>query len=269
VAAGADGALWALTLEPAGGLVWQRTDTGEWRLAARAEGGLPQELEILAGRPFLGGHASAGPGALWGAVGPLVPAREDAAPAPLPQPARPDDGDWLALEARARAALADPEAYRNSAREARAALHALARSDAPPDAFERLLAGPFPDASAPFLQGAIPIPTRLLGPWLALWATTVAGRGHVPPSLLAQPWPEQPVGRAEKHFETVLAALEAIAWTGQSDPATIDALVARLDRPGDPSFLRGDVVGTLTAVTGQRHGNDVAAWRRWWSQARE
>jgi hypothetical protein len=108
----------------------------------------------------------------------------------------------------------------------------------------------------------------MLGPWLALWSTTIAGRGRVPVALLTEPWPAQPLGRAEKHFEPLLAALEAIAWTGQSDADTIAALVARLDAPDDPAWLRGDVVGTLAAVTGEGHGYDAGAWRRWWSAAR-
>jgi hypothetical protein len=33
-------------------------------------------------------------------------------------------------------------------------------------------------------------------------------------------------------------------------------------------WLRGDVVGALSAATGQRYGYDVDAWRRWWREAR-
>jgi hypothetical protein len=77
-----------------------------------------------------------------------------------------------------------------------------------------------------------------------------------------------PLGHEEKHFEPVLAALAAVSWTGQADPATIDALIARLDAPNDPLWLRGDVVGALSAATGQRYGYDVDAWRRWWREAR-
>ena len=42
---------------------------------------------------------------------------------------------------------------------------------------------------------------------------------------------------------------------------TLDALIARLDRAGDPDWLAGDLVGALTALTGQRLGYDAAAWR--------
>ncbi|HSJ95814.1 MAG TPA: PQQ-binding-like beta-propeller repeat protein, partial [Myxococcota bacterium] len=135
VASDAEGRLWALSLAPPGGLVWRRGDTGEWLLEARVEGGLPQELELVAGRPFVGGHADGGTGALWGAIG---PGGEEPAPrAALPEPGGRGGNDWRALEARARAALAEPGAYQESARDARAALHALARSAAPPAAFER------------------------------------------------------------------------------------------------------------------------------------
>jgi hypothetical protein len=54
-----------------------------------------------------------------------------------------------------------------------------------------------------------------------------------------------------------------VAMTGQHDRATIDALIARLGWD-EPLWLRGDAVGALSAVTGQRFGYDIAAWQAWW-----
>ena len=34
-------------------------------------------------------------------------------------------------------------------------------------------------------------------------------------------------------------------------------------------FLHGDVVGALTALTGERFAYDREAWRDWWARARE
>jgi hypothetical protein len=267
VATSADGRLWALTVERGGGRIWQRSDA-TWRLEARLEGGLPQELAIVEGRPYAAGHAGAGAGALWTPAAPAASRFEYGPPAALPELARSAAADWRSLEARARAALEQPASYLERARGARDALLELARSGAPPEAFERLLAGPFPEATATFLEDEIPVPARLLGPWLALWSVAVSGRGRVPPALLAAPWPERPLGAREKHFETLLAALEAISWNGQADVATVDALQGRLGASGDPDWLRGDLVGALSAVTGQRHGYDAEAWRRWWRGAR-
>ena len=84
----------------------------------------------------------------------------------------------------------------------------------------------------------------------------------VPPELIEAPW-RAPVNRSEKYFESAPAALWAAAEIGQADEATIAALIDRLDRPDDPDWLRGDVIGALTALTGERFGYDIAKWRSW------
>jgi hypothetical protein len=56
---------------------------------------------------------------------------------------------------------------------------------------------------------------------------------------------------------------------GQDDAQTMSALIDRLDRVDDPLWLTGDVVGALTALTGQRFGYDRAAWRAWWTEAQD
>lgn len=72
----------------------------------------------------------------------------------------------------------------------------------------------------------------------------------------------------EKNFEPQLAAIWAVAASGQKDVATIDALVARLDATGDPLWLRAQIVGALTALTGGRFAYDIEKWRKWWRAAR-
>ena len=64
-------------------------------------------------------------------------------------------------------------------------------------------------------------------------------------------------------------AIWAAARLGQDGRPTLEALMDRLARADDPLWLRGDVVGALTALTGQRFGNDVAAWQAWWSERTE
>ena len=90
----------------------------------------------------------------------------------------------------------------------------------------------------------------------------LAGTGHVPPALLAGTW-TKPANDAEKYFEAPPAAMWAASIIGQQDRATIDALVGRLMRD-DPLWLRGDTIGALSTLTGQRFGYDVAAWQDWW-----
>ena len=60
-----------------------------------------------------------------------------------------------------------------------------------------------------------------------------------------------------------------MAQLGQGDAESLAALVARLNRTGDPDWLAGDIVGALTVLTGQRFGHDYDAWQSWWAQQNE
>jgi len=60
------------------------------------------------------------------------------------------------------------------------------------------------------------------------------------------------------------AAAFAVAQLGQGDAATLAALLERLEAEGDPRWLKGDLVGALSALSGERLGYDGGAWREWW-----
>ncbi|MDP2066523.1 MAG: SUMF1/EgtB/PvdO family nonheme iron enzyme [Burkholderiaceae bacterium] len=143
------------------------------------------------------------------------------------------------------------------------------RSDAPGQALTQRLA----ERTAQRLSGAPrdATPVRLAGgtvpaadkaDWQLLWALARLGRGRVPPELLDVPFTETP-HRSEKYIAPAPAAAWAMAQLSQRDDATLDRLVARLDRAGDPPWMAGDMVGALTALTGCPFGYDVAAWRAW------
>ena len=68
-----------------------------------------------------------------------------------------------------------------------------------------------------------------------------------------------------RHGSRAAGTALAAARLGQSDDATLQPLVSTLGRPGDPGWLDGDRIGALTAITGQRFGYDLAAWRAWWA----
>ncbi len=123
-----------------------------------------------------------------------------------------------------------------------------------------------PDQVLERIGGRVQVPAASVGRRLLLWAMAVAGRGRVPPALIAEPW-AAPGNPSEKYFEPAPAALWAAAVIGQRDRATIAAMIDRLDHPADPPWLRGDVVGALTALSGRRFGYDPAAWRAWWTAA--
>lgn len=111
--------------------------------------------------------------------------------------------------------------------------------------------------------GRVKVPGKKLARWYLLWGMAHNGHGRVPVDLIAAPWTAPP-NRAEKYIEPALAAIWAVARLGQDDHDTLAALVGRLDHPGDPDWLNGDVVGALTDLTGRRLAYDTAAWRRWW-----
>ncbi len=100
--------------------------------------------------------------------------------------------------------------------------------------------------------------------WYLLWGVALGGHGRVPPALLSDPF-DPPANRAEKYFEPAPAAAWAAAQLGQSDEDTLAALIARLEADGDPRWLRGDVIGALSVLSGRRFGYDDAAWRAWWA----
>ena len=131
------------------------------------------------------------------------------------------------------------------------------------EALSDILRGPFPDASATMFDSTR-IPAAKLARWYILWAMAHNGHGRVPPELISAPW-EAPQNDAEKYFDSPPAAAWAAGKLGQKDDETLAALIARLDRAGDPDWLKGDMVGALTVLTGQQFAYDVAAWKKWWA----
>jgi hypothetical protein len=143
----------------------------------------------------------------------------------------------------------------------------LALAGPPAGFFSERLTGPFPAEELSLIGGNVRIPAAKMARWILLWGMSLTGRGQVPLALLEEPWtvPENP---SEKYFEAPPAAMWTAALVGQDDPVTVEALIGRLERKGDPLWLRGGALGALVALTGQRFGYDAVAWRRWWQQAK-
>ncbi len=163
-------------------------------------------------------------------------------------------------------ALVDPASYDQHAGRLSEAVHAAALGAPPAGFFAERLAWPLPEHELGLIGGKVTVPAARFGRWILLWGMALAGEGRVPPALIAEPW-TAPANQSEKFFELAPAAMWAAAAVGQRDRATIAALIERLDRADDPPWLVGDVVGALTALTGERFGYDVDAWRGWWATA--
>ena len=265
IVAGRDGLLVVGTDRNGAGL-WMSPDGVRWRVVARLSGGTPWGLAATSGATYVTGAGADGQGILWGArrayIAPCVatPARPRAVAAPVERSVG-DLGDRLDR------ALADPGSYEHHAGAIRDLVHAVALVGPSDGFFERRFSFPMPEETLSMIGGKVQVPARDLGRWVLLWGMALAGRGQVPIGLIAAPW-TAPVNSSEKYFDPQPAALWAVAAIGQRDRATMDALIARLARADDPPWLRGDVVGALTTLSTRRFGYDVAAWRRWWTEAR-
>ena len=140
------------------------------------------------------------------------------------------------------------------------------QGDPPQDFFSRRLAGPFPPGQVGIFGGRRSVERSRIGTWVLLWAMAVSGTGRVPVSLFAASWNEPP-NKQQKWFHATPMALYAARWLAQSDRQTIDALLARLERAGDPDWLHHEVMATLAILTGQRLGWQAQAWQAWWAAA--
>jgi hypothetical protein len=268
LAAGEDG-LWAVGSVKDGGALWFSTDGVDWQQKYALSGGTPREVAIFAGQPYAAGAGDDGRGILWG-----PPPKAGAAAPPSNGAPSVDElivrgqaagMDCTGAEARLDAVLDDPETYASHRGALRDVVYELARAGPPPNLFSDRLDRPVPDKTLTLIGGATQASAQTLARWTLLWGMALTGTGRVPLDLISEPW-EMPANRAEKYFAVPPAAMWAAAAVGQKDGATIEALIARLERTTDPLWLRGDAVGALSALTGQRFGTDPAAWRQWWAE---
>jgi hypothetical protein len=269
LAAGED-ALWAVTAGGGQGVLWQSKDGRIWTKWQNFPDAAPVSLAVYEETLYLGSIGPGRRGTLWGPSPPtLVGPQSQAQPRPgLPQAARRSEATDRHLAAlgdlAAPASLSDHDWLNNKLMPP---IWALARADEPGlgAALTARLEAPFPERSLTFYGGQVKVSTSTLARWYLLWTLAQQGGGRVSPSLLTVPW-DVPTNRPEKYFHPAPAAAWTMAQLGQKDSETLAALVARLNRPGDPDWLAGDLVGALTALTEQRFGHDYDAWRSWWAQ---
>lgn len=99
--------------------------------------------------------------------------------------------------------------------------------------------------------------------WYLISALARNGHGLLKPSFInsGQRISDQFSGKV---FNPMVAAIVAVGWLGQDDPATISALMKRLNHDSDPAWLKADLIGALTATTKMTFGYDIDAWNVWW-----
>lgn len=252
--------LWLVTRD---GQLLSSRDGTDWVREGRLQGGRPSELAAIGGALLAAGAGDDGRGIVWGPKGHRLdtPASK-AAVSDLP-PAAGKATDWQSKGKEIDGMLADPAVYRERGLEPiYVALHEAVAQGAPDGFFAERLKAPMSDAAFDAFGGGMRLEARDVGAVLVLTAMAEARQPEVPLRFLLQRWRSEP-NSYEKYFEPPMAAINAVAQSRQGDPATVDALLQRLDFKDDPDWLRSQIIGALTAATGQHFGYDVAAWRGW------
>lgn len=255
-------ALWAVSAQDAGGALWQSRDGVSWRVVQRFAADSPVDVAVYAGRVYVGAIGADGRGVLYG---PAPPAPNGPALALESLPAdgaAPQIDMQPALEALDRA-LSDLHAFEAGAGSLIRLLDPLIATHSPQaaQALAQRIGRTPRDAATARLAGHL-VPAANKADWQLLWAIARIGRGHIAPDILGTAFNDAPQ-RSEKYAAAAAAAAWTVGELGQSDDPTLDALIARLEREGDPLWLAGDMVGALTALTGCRFGYDAVAWRAW------
>lgn len=260
-----DFGLFALTANDGTGAVWRWGD-GAWRMFHRFDAAEPADMTGYRGRLYVGTIGPDGRGTLWGtAAAPAMtgPVRRAVLG---PTPTADTMLDSASADATLTRLLADSTTFQGFTDGLRPLLHDLAihRSAAVNTLLVNHLEADHPAVPVSLFGGNLQTTTDRIARWALLWAIGANGAGCLPVRWLEVPW-RAPVNAAEKYLEPAPAAAWAVGQLGQNDAATIGALMTRLDAPGDPAWLRGDIVGALTALTGKRFGHDPDAWRNWWT----
>ena len=164
-------------------------------------------------------------------------------------------------------ALADPASYLRHGAGLRRALEPFTRNGGrgAGRALSERLGAPVPNRTVSLFGGALKTKAADVARWYLLRTIALTGHGSVPTGLLGLPWKDVR-NRPEKYFHPAPVAAWAAAQLGQSDGATLEALMGRLERGDDPPWLAGDIVNALTVLTGQGFGRNRAAWRTRWEK---
>jgi len=246
------------------GLLWQSIDGIDWKMAQQFTDAQPVDVTLFMDHIYVGAIGADGKGVLFGPPYPTTIQPNATSADALPYPAdRIPASDVPAAFERLDAALADPTSYGHQLPSLFENLAALRTPDAGAGFADRLDTD-FPDSTVSLFGGAVEVPAALIGRWSLLNAIARNGHGNIMPALLQGSWQAAP-NRAEKYLETAPAAAWVVSRTGQRDDDLIDTLVIRLGQTDDPQWLKGDFIGALSALTGERFGYDIPAWQDWWA----
>lgn len=266
--------LWLATLftedNKARGRLWVYTEDGTFKPLATIQQ-FPTALTSYKNHLYIGTYHPSG-GALWqfaidGAEDTAVAAGSLAA---KPTPTTIDESLTNSIYDELLTMVRDPGSTDDRARSLRRtfARHPLSNTPEFGQAITRLLTVGL-DSTLIQMFTDRPVEREKLVQWYLLTTLAINGNGYVDPAFITAEDNLTTNGRGSgsgKMFEPSIAAIAATGWLNQNDPHTVQSLITRLNRKTDPQWVTSDVIGALTAVTGQRFAYDIDAWNQWWKQ---
>ncbi|MDH3693107.1 MAG: formylglycine-generating enzyme family protein [Gammaproteobacteria bacterium] len=253
---------WAIAAKKESGELLRSEDGKNWKIVQVFNNAQPVDILVLDDHVYVGTVGPDGRGALWGPEELIVSQKLSSVPS-LPV-SEVDIENIASLTASLENVLQTPSEnfyeYRVRLDELLTPL-ALSRQAEVGEALSKLLLADFPVLSVDTFAHQVNI--QNVNRWYLLWAMSLNGHGRIPIEWLSEEWTRE-TNHADKYFEPLLSAITTVGDTVQKDGTTIDTLIKRLDNDKDPFWLKGDIVGALTDLTGNRFGYDFDAWKEWW-----
>ncbi len=245
------------------GRLWSSLNGNDWERHSDLKKGRPVSIQAIAGGIYVAGAGEDGRGILWGSRDHAIPAGEKPPKLISQHLTQKIAMDWQTVGQKIDGLLADPATYSGSGiGEVRELIDRASANGAPFGFFAQRLKVGIPPAKILAFGGNMELDARDIAHAIVLAGMERAGHANVPIAYLTDPW-SSPSNSYEKYFEIELSAMRAVVASGQNDRDTIDALLTRLDFADDPLWLKSQVIGTLTAISGKHFGYDIAAWKTW------
>ena len=263
-ALGSDGRQLWMAGDEAGTVVLQASVDGiDWSEQAVLEGGSARDLVAYRGAIAVGGRGADDQGVLWVFRPSSIVAEAGNPPSWPPLSGRTSgDVDWVDEAERLDALLADPKSYERYGQPLEEAILALPQEGVPPDFYPDRLQAAMPSDPLQMFGDIVLDQMAVMARWRLYWGMGRARSGKVDPVDILQPWDYTP-NRPFKFFSTPEISIWAAGRLGRRDHLVLDALVQRLEDEATPLWLKGDAVGALFSMTGERLGYDAGAWRGW------
>ena len=253
---------WAITAGKESGKLLNSHDGTNWKIVQVFDNAQPVDVLVVGERVYVGTIGPDDHGALWGPEGFFdLPKLANKPSLPVQKS---DSVNISNLSAALEETLQTPDDnfydYRNRIDQLLTPL-ALSRQIQAGDALSKSLVAEFPQLLLETFAHRVNV--QNVNRWYLLWAMSLNGHGKIPVEWLAEKWTRE-TNHADKYFEPLLATITTAGDIRQNDSKTIATLLERLGNDQDPLWLKGDIVGALTDLTGNRFGYDVDAWKEWW-----